>query len=182
MLQTLLAERFQLSLHRETRELPIFVLSAAKGGIKASQPPADSVCPPVDAAPAPQPRAPGSPGPLPCGMVRIFLGTVGIRMEGTRIPMAELVRTLAGVMGRPVIDKTGYTGQFEISAEFQPDESTAELPPRPGGPLNPDAAHPDSNVPSIFAAIQEQFGLKLESAKGPVEVLVIDRLERPTAN
>ena len=182
MLQTLLAERFHLSLHRETHELPVFVLTAAKGGIKVSQPPKDSVCPPMDAA-APA-KAPGTPGALPCGMVRISISlvTAGIKMDGTRIPMAELVRTLAGIMGRPVIDKTGFTGEFEINAEFERDESTAGLPPRHSGPVSPDAPHPDSNVPSIFAAIQEHFGLKLESAKGPVEVLVVDRLERPTAN
>jgi uncharacterized protein (TIGR03435 family) len=86
-------------------------------------------------------------------------------------------------MGRPVLDKTEFTAEFEVHLEFTPDESTMGLPgargPRdPGGP----AIATDPDRPTVLAALQEQLGLKLSPAKGPVEVLVIDHVERPTAN
>ena len=84
---------------------------------------------------------------------------------------------LSRLLGRTVVDKTELTGKFDISMEWTPDESqTAMLPP--------DAPKPaaDSAGPSIFTALQEQLGLKLESQKGPVELLVIDRAEKPTEN
>ena len=86
---------------------------------------------------------------------------------------------LAMVLGRPVIDKTGFSGLFDVRLDFLPDEITATLPPPP-----PDAAgaSADSNTPSILTAMQEQLGLRLESTKGPVEVIVIDHVERPSAN
>ena len=100
--------------------------------------------------------------------------------------MTELIRVLSNVLGRTVVDKTGFTGTFDVHLEFTPDESLGGLP----GPLPGPAAAGDSirSAPSadlhgtIFPALQEQLGLKLESAKGPVEVLVIDRVERPSAN
>ena len=97
--------------------------------------------------------------------------------------MSELVRILAMVLGSPVLDKTEFTGEFEVHLEFTPDESTAGLPGS-GGPRDPGGPRlaTDPSRPSISAALQEQLGLKLASAKGPVEVLVIDHVERPTAN
>ena len=97
--------------------------------------------------------------------------------------MAELVRILAIALGRPVVDRTEFTGVFDVALDFTPDETTAGLPgaggPRdPGGPRIPT----DPSRPTILAALQEQLGLKLASAKGPVEVLVIDHVERPSAN
>ena len=104
-------------------------------------------------------------------------------MEGGKIPMPELTRILAMVMGRPVVDHTGLTGEFEVHLEFTPDESTMGLPGAggPGDPGGPPLAT-DPGRPNIFAALQEQLGLKLSPAKGPVDVLVIDHVERPTAN
>jgi uncharacterized protein (TIGR03435 family) len=81
-------------------------------------------------------------------------------------------------MGRPVIDKTGFTGAFDVQVKFMPDQSTAGLMV-PGGLSSQPT---DSNFPGILAAIQEQLGVKLESAKGPVEVLVIDHVEHPSEN
>jgi uncharacterized protein (TIGR03435 family) len=100
-------------------------------------------------------------------------------MQGGKVLMPEFIRMLSMVLGRPVIDKTGFSGLFDVRLDFLPDELTAMLPPPP-----PDAAGapPDSNVPSILTAMQEQLGLRLESTKGPVEVIVIDHVERPTAN
>jgi uncharacterized protein (TIGR03435 family) len=83
------------------------------------------------------------------------------------------------VLDRTVIDKTGFTGLFDFRLDFLPDETTAALPPPP-----PDAASAslDSRNPSILTALQEQLGLRLESTKGPVDVIVIDHVERPSAN
>jgi len=87
------------------------------------------------------------------------------------------------VLDRPVLDKTGFTGAFDLKLRFTADQATMGLPGS-GGPGDPGGsgipANPD--LPNIFAALQEQLGLKLVPAKGPVEVLVIDHVERPTAN
>jgi uncharacterized protein (TIGR03435 family) len=98
-------------------------------------------------------------------------------MQAIRVPMAQMIPMLERRLGRTVIDKTGLTGNFDFSVEWTPDET---LGPRFG----PDAPQPQSDTagPSIFTALQEQLGLKLESQKGPVEILVIDRAEKPTEN
>ena len=107
----------------------------------------------------------------------------GLKMEGGKVKTAELIRMLAAAMGRPVLDRTGFTGEFDVQLSFTPDESTMGLPgargPRDvGGPQL--ATDPDR--PTLIAALQEQLGLKLVTTKGPVEVLVIDHVERPTEN
>jgi uncharacterized protein (TIGR03435 family) len=89
-------------------------------------------------------------------------------MEGRRVPISELVRVLAVAARRPVLDRTALSGLYDIRLQFV-DEP-------------PDAPLSDSTGLSVFAALQEQLGLKLESTKGPVEFLVIDHVERPTAN
>jgi uncharacterized protein (TIGR03435 family) len=76
-----------------------------------------------------------------------------------------------------VVDRTGITGLFDVRLDFLPDDSTPNMPPPPPG-----AASSDAMSPSIFSALPEQLGLRLASAKGPVDVIVIDRVERPTAN
>jgi uncharacterized protein (TIGR03435 family) len=107
-------------------------------------------------------------------------------MTGTKIPMAGFVAELSGILGRPVIDKTGYTGTFDVRLEFSSEGvasygaggfgGTVSLPGVAG-----DAVDPDSR-PTIFTAVQEQMGLKLESQRGPSETLVIDHIEKPAAN
>ena len=87
--------------------------------------------------------------------------------------MVELARALSPTVGRIVTDRTGLAGRFEVSLEFAPDQMP---PPVPGSPM----PAVDPNAPTIFTALQEQLGLKLEPTKGPVEVLVIDRAEQPT--
>jgi uncharacterized protein (TIGR03435 family) len=97
---------------------------------------------------------------------------------GGKIAMPEFARTLSLTLGRPVTDKTGLTGLYDVKLDFLPDEVTAALPPPP-----PDAAATlDSKNPSILTALQEQLGLRLESAKGAVEVIVVDHVERPATN
>ena len=182
MLQGLLEDRFKLKAHRETKELPVYALTAARGGFKL-QPPKEGSCIPVNPnAPdaPPPPPAPGQPLTLaPCGRIIITMNTSGIGLRGGRIPMPELIGILGTVMGRAVIDKTGITETFDVHLEFTPDESLAGLP-RPPAPGPIPATDPAK--PSIFAALQEQLGMKLESAKGPVEILVIDHVEKPSAN
>ncbi len=180
MLQTLLADRFKLALHRETRELPVYALTVTRSGLKQSPPKAGS-CVTIDPnAPHPSGAALG----FPCGRIGVRGAPSGLlQMEGGKIPMAEMTRTLAMIMGRQVLDHTGFTGELEVHLEFTPDESTMGLPGAggPGDPGGP-AIATDPDRPTVFAALQEQLGLKLSPARGPVDVLVIDHVERPTAN
>ena len=179
MLQSLLADRFKLALHRETRELPVYALTMTKGGLK--QPPNAGSCVNIDLTAPPRP---GAPLGFPCGKVGVMGSPSGLlQMQGGKVPMPELVRVLAMVLGRPVVDRTGIAGEFDVHVEFTPDESTMGLPGAggPGDPGGPPLAT-DPGRPNIFAALQEQLGLKLSPAKGPVEVLVIDHVERPAAN
>jgi uncharacterized protein (TIGR03435 family) len=171
MVQSLLADRFKLALHRETRQLPVYDLVGAKGSF--NPPASKDDCAAVDQGELPP------PGTFPCGRVGINMTPAGLQMSGGKAPMAEFVRMLAMLMGRPVIDQTGFTGQLDVHLSFTPDESTQGLPGARPGAMSEAS---DPNKPNIFAALQEQMGLKLASSKGPVEVLVIDHAERPTAN
>ena len=171
MLQTLLADRFRLTLHRETRELPVYDLTARSGGIKL--PPAkEASC--VSFQPGMTPRS--IPGSVDCGYAPLMLSPTGLRMSGRKLHMADLVRELALTLGRPVMDKTGFTGEFDINLNYT-DDAPGKSPDDPGGSRLPSEA----NLSLVFAAMQH-LGLKLEPAKGPVEVLVVDHAERPTAN
>jgi uncharacterized protein (TIGR03435 family) len=181
MLQTLLADRFSLKVHRETKDVPVYELTAAKGGLKLPPPVEGSCVTVADGAP-PAPLAPPQPGSrpvIPCG--RPIIGFSGMLNAG-KITMADLAQGLASIMGRPVLDRTGFTGQFDVHLTFAPDQAAVGLAPPPG--LAPPSVAPpsDSDRPSIFAALQEQLGLRLASAKGPAEVLVIDHVERPSEN
>ena len=122
------------------------------------------------------PPGQGQPSPMKCGSVSVGLGIPGARMQGGKIPMSEFIRALSSVLGRAVVDKTGFTGRFDVRLDFLPDETTVAMPPPP-----PEvAASLASQSPTILTALQEQLGLRLESGKGPVEVLVIDSVARPT--
>ena len=157
MLQSLLADRFKLALHRETRELPVYELMLAKSGPKFKEKPCV-----------------GQPGPdNPCGG---FTGSLRGMLVGRVVPTRELAEALATLLNRSVLDKTGLTGNYDFDLNWTPDGATIR------GPGDPDAPPPDPNGPSIFTAVQEQLGLELKSAKGPVEVLVIDHAEKPDAN
>jgi uncharacterized protein (TIGR03435 family) len=134
--------------------------------------------------------------PLPRGAMRMMMNpTTGMTMEATSAPIANIVNLLQGSAGRPIIDKTGLKGLFDFklnfSAEGLPGIGTpfGPAPPPPpapaapgGGGLNPTTNNAADPIPSLFTAIQEQLGLKLESTKGPVEVLVIDSAQKPTEN
>ena len=88
--------------------------------------------------------------------------------------MPELARTLSMLLDRSVVDKTGFTGLFDLQLDFVPDDTTPAMPPPPHGSYT-------SGV-SIAQALQQQLGLRLESARGPVQVIVVDQAERPSAN
>jgi uncharacterized protein (TIGR03435 family) len=93
--------------------------------------------------------------------------------------MDQFVATLSSILGRTVTDKTGITYKVDVHLEFTPDPINSGLPPTPGEPVSPltDLSHP-----SILTAVQEQLGLKLESTKARADILVVDRLERPSEN
>ena len=183
MLQSLLEDRFRLQIHRESREMPVYALVAARGGLKLP-PPREGSCVGGDHAAAPLPEPGGRmqpPGQSPtpsvrCGGVGVRLEAGGARLTGGKVPMAEFVRMLSRVLGRPVTDRTGFPGAFDVKLDFLPDETMAGLPPPPPGAIPAETASP-----SIFSAVQ-RLGLRLESTKGPVDVLVIDHVERPSAN
>jgi uncharacterized protein (TIGR03435 family) len=176
MLQTLLADRFRLTLHRETRELPLYNLTAKKSGLKL--PPAkDITCLSFPPGPTPQPI----PGTSDCGYAPLFLSSTSLRIEGRKLHMADLVRGLARALGQPVLDETGFTGDFDIDLNYT-DEDVLKSPGSAASDNASGSQLPDGpNLSLVFAAM-DQLGLKLQAAKGPVEVLVVDHAERPTPN
>jgi uncharacterized protein (TIGR03435 family) len=183
MMRALLEERFKLKLHHETKQLPVYQLIVTKSGPKLPEPKEGSCIAP-DPNAGPFPPAPGQP--IACGRTLMMMSPSGAQMRGGKVSMTDLVNILSNVLGRTVVDKTGFQGTFDVHLEFTPDETLGGLPTPPPGPSPSSdsirsAASPDSHG-NIFAAIQEQLGLKLESAKGPVDVLVIDSVERPSAN
>ncbi len=175
MLQTLLEDRYALKVHRETKELPVYALVVAKSGLKVK--PSNCVHPDGD---SPQP-SPGQSPPMTCGNTRVSRNGQNLVMTATGITMADLVRTLSRVTDRTVIDGSGYTQPFNASFEWTPDQGAGQTPPAPDGSASA-AASTDTAGASVFTALQEQLGLKLESTKGPVDVLIIDHVEKPTPN
>jgi uncharacterized protein (TIGR03435 family) len=157
MVQALLADRFKLTIRRETRELLVYALVVAKSGPKLHEAAKDYG---LDG------RLSIGPGGQP-GAVKII---------GQGVPLAAFASMLPTILGRPTLDMTGLVGKFDFTLEFAPDQM---MRPQNAGP---DSPLPDLSGTTIFAALQEQLGLKLEARKGPVEVLVIDRVERPAAN
>src|SRR5579862_4672389 len=177
MLQALLAERFQLVIHRETKELPVYALVLARKDRKLGPglvPGKVGGCSPPDPNKGPI-IEPGKTPRLGCGQT--WLGPNQLR--GVSAPIPNFLFFLSRMLGRTVIDKTGLTGNFDITADWTPDETqaTTPLPPTDTPRL------PSGDVgPSIFTAFQEQLGIKLESQRGPVEIFVIDRAEKPSEN
>jgi uncharacterized protein (TIGR03435 family) len=167
MMQALLEERFNLRLHRETREIPVYALTVAKGGFRLRALP-EGNCTPLDLT-----KPPALPDPSKKPPCRNDFSIV--RKAGENGPISTLTATglsldllatflPAMVLDRPVINKTGMFGTFNFKLDFAPDETT--------NPIDP----------LIFTAIQDQLGLKLEPAKGPGEFLVIDHVEKPSEN
>ena len=159
-LQSLLEDRFKMATHWETRELPVYALVVAnEGKLGPKLKPHAGDC---DRARSGGPPPSGSPA-ANCGTRMNMTATSG-KVTGNGISFDTFARNLSGGTGRYVINKTGLTGSYDLELEFTPDQS------------------PDTTGPSLFTAMQEQLGLKLDSQRAPVEVLVIDRLEKPTAD
>jgi uncharacterized protein (TIGR03435 family) len=173
MLQPLLEDRFNLKFHHETREMPVYALVVAKGGpkLKASAPPEGG-----DAAK-------GKFGSL-------MMGVGNLESAGSSVDM--LAHVLSRQVGRTVIDKTGLSGKFDYTLHFTPENMPPRMGPGPaagpasgpdGGKPGADAPpSPDTSGPDIFTALEEQLGLKLVSEKGPVDVIVIDHIDKPSEN
>jgi uncharacterized protein (TIGR03435 family) len=153
MLQDLLADRFKLVAHRESREFSVFMLVIAKTGSKLVET-----------------KTPAANG------ISIHTSQYGkgpVTMTAEHTGANDLAMQLFGFVNRPVLDKTGLTQRFDFVLRFQPDYA---VPSRADSDPNPEPA------PSLFTAIQEQLGLKLESGKGQVDIVVIDHVDHPTGN
>jgi uncharacterized protein (TIGR03435 family) len=161
MIQKLLVDRFQLKFHREKKELSVYAISVSKGGAKLSKSQAD-------------------PNSLP----GLFFGGAGpgggVNFNVRNATIAEVASTLQGaVLDKPVVDQTGLSEKYDFIVKFTPDAGQmaafGAAGPRPAAD-NPDAP------PDLFAAFQQQLGLKIEGSKAPVDVMVIDKVEKPSAN
>jgi uncharacterized protein (TIGR03435 family) len=156
MLRELLADRFKLTFPRERREMPVYALTVARGGPKLPE---------------------GTPDTTPEGppALAFVIYPDRVKLPARSATVGEFASVLQrAAMDRPVIDQTGIPGRYDFDLEWLPDETQfggLDLKP------NPDAPKPD-----LFAAVQQQLGLKLEATKGPVEVLVVDRVEKPSEN
>jgi uncharacterized protein (TIGR03435 family) len=181
MLQALLADRFQLKIHHETKELPVYALLVAnKDGKLGPQLTAskEGGCTPFDPSKPPLPPERGKPPTLGCGNMMMGFD----RLNAAGVEISVMIPTLSRMLGRTVLDRTELTGKFDISMHWTPDQSQAMQPPPGGAPPGMQLPPIDPNGPSIFTALQEQLGLKLESQKGPVDIIVIDHVEKPSEN
>jgi uncharacterized protein (TIGR03435 family) len=168
MLQSLLEERFKLKMHLETKDLPIYELTVAKGGPKLTL--ADDQRPIVFGT------APALPERLPNGLPVLTRGGYSIRggpsrlFQGRAIAIWQLINVLYVDLDRPVVDKTNLKGLYDVKFEWAPQNLQAAPETAPAG------------ASLLTTAIQEQLGLKLESTKGPVEVIVVDSAQKPSGN
>jgi uncharacterized protein (TIGR03435 family) len=189
MLQNLLAERFKLMVHRETRELPMYSLVVARNGPKMKEsaetpalkiednPPSPNMpAPPkigADGFPILPPRPPGFP-------IGVIMMNGRARMDAQHNTMQELAERLTSVTSRPVIDATALQAKYDFTLTYLPEGAPPPDPGSGGGTPTVPEAEP---LPDIFGAVQAQLGLKLEPKKGPVETIVVDHVEKtPTGN
>ena len=215
MLQNLLAERFGVKLHHESKDLPRYELTVAKGGpkLKASaaepDPPADRVADPPPLPKGPPPIGKDGFPQLPAGRkgTMMMMTPKGVRMAAGMSTVSSLADMLGNMLASPVVDKTGLTGVYEFTLDFSRESMQGDplgMSPPPGkggaGPIGvgaivtgpgpgpapengPLSAADQPDAPSLFVAVQEQLGLKLEKKRGPLDLIVIDRAEKvPTEN
>ncbi len=154
MVQLLLADRFHLAAHREARELPVYELVAAKGGVKF---------------------LPVKDGPKNIVDSNSHAGIVSMKITNSSRAMSDLAEMLYRYAGRVVLDRTGLSGVYSISLNFTADDSRSAVP-------DTDTTSSIGSGVSVFTALKEQLGLELKSSKGPVEVLVVDHMDPPTEN
>jgi uncharacterized protein (TIGR03435 family) len=157
--QFLLADRFGLKLHHETKDMPALVLTVAKGGPKLSEAAAKS--------------APGEAHPLPPGSLGMRMKAGDWIIAANQSPLRNLINPLSAqpeMNGRILLDRTGLTGKYSFTLQWASQN------------LSGAGAATDSPGPSLFTALEEQLGLRLESTKAPVDVLIIDHVEQPSPN
>jgi len=179
MLQTLLEERFQLKVHTESRESPVFALTVSKPGKLV--PAKEGSCIPIDASNLGRPDDKGAM-PKYCGggSMKNANGVIVADIPGAT--MEEFAgRLLSSYLRKKVVDQTGLTGRFDIHLEFAPERPAGPVMLN-GAPAPPDVVLPESGAPPFTAAIAQQLGLKLSADKAPVEVIVVDRAEKPSGN
>lgn len=183
MMRSLLAERFKMVTHYETRQVPILAavpVKPGKAGPQLQPHPADAECSTaVPTASGPDPQAAVGPGyPTLCGgflpMPPSAPGRVRVGARNVTMAFITMGLSAIGNLGRPVVDQTGLSGNFDMVVEWVPEANA----PNPAGP----DFQPDPSGPTFLEAVKEQLGLKLDSQKGPSEFLVIDHIDHPTAN
>jgi uncharacterized protein (TIGR03435 family) len=155
MVRSLLEERFRIAVHRESRELPVYAMIVASAGPTLSKNTTN-----------------------PNGLPSLFFKGLGV-LPAINASMSDLANVMqTAVLDRPVVDRTGLSGRFDFTLTWTPDESQFR-----GMGVRVPAPSTDPNLPpGLFTAIEEQLGLKLESTRAPVEVLVVDRVEKPSDN
>jgi uncharacterized protein (TIGR03435 family) len=175
MARTLLEERFQLKTHREPREMPVYNLVVVKSGklkLSEDQTPVDSAAPGIF----------GPSGGPPRGGFRVIAkpseAALTLVMSGNAVRMETLINILQAYADRPVNDKTGLTGLYDVQLQF--DLASGNSLGAPGAA--PVASDPGIGIANMYTAIQENLGLKLEPARGLVDVLVIDSVQKPSEN
>jgi uncharacterized protein (TIGR03435 family) len=178
ILQSLLEERFKLRVHRETKEGPVYFLTVAKNGPKLRATP-EGACVPVDID---HPRGAGKSSVPDCGKVKTGRGGEVVTVDIPGATIANLCSQLGLVMDREVIDRTGLAGRFDIHLEVTPADLQTKFVAGRGVDQPVQPAADDKDGPPISLALQQQLGLKLETGRGPVPVLVVDHIERPTDN
>jgi uncharacterized protein (TIGR03435 family) len=163
MLIPLLQDRFGLKFHHETRDLPIYALVVAKSGVKM------------------QPSKEDGP-PERASHNLMSTGRGQIESHGTG--MKALTHVLSNQLGRSVADRTGLTGNYDYTLQWTPDDAAPSMAGSAEGDPSANGNHPaaDASGPSLFTALQDQLGLKLESTKGPADVIVIDHIDQPSPN
>jgi uncharacterized protein (TIGR03435 family) len=179
MIRTLLTERFKLVAHTETRDSPIYamILARADGKLGPGLKKSSVDCAAIFAAGRARGGAMPPPQPgerMQCGM-RVGPGNL---MGGGAL-MPQFATTLGMFAGRIVVDRTGLEGPYDVDLTWTPDQMPQRPPGAPEGPAQFNGVAIDPNGPSLFTAVQEQLGLKLDSQRGPVEVMIIDRAEKP---
>jgi len=175
MVQRLLAERFGLQVRRETREMDTYALVTARrdGQLGEKMKPSERDCAPIIDAGNVKPRQ--GDGPPPCGwFVALINGFARLRLTGIRMP--RFAGVLEPMTTRKIVDRTNLTGTYDIEMDFLPDPGLLGLSIPNSNALQ------QSDIPPLTTAIQDQLGLKLESERAPVDVIVVDGVRPPTAN
>jgi uncharacterized protein (TIGR03435 family) len=177
MMLPLLQDRLNLKFHHETRELPTYALVVARGGVKMKPSAPDDPSQPDG---PPQPADPASIDNKPRMGRHSFMMNGRGHLESTGTTIQVLAHVLAEQLGRTVIDKTALTGNYDYTLQWTPDDMGTPMA-GDAGPGKADVS-PEAGGPTLFTAVEEQLGLKLEASKGMVDVIVIDHIDLPSEN